>query len=189
MLMSCFTAKISFAMVLSMIWLTTQCADYVVEQKMESIDVVLCNNSLDTPMPVSGECDAVALVIRVIPNWSQHWGDVNQLPEPLTAIRIIAIDVNGNAREMNDFRCLVPFGLNDNNPEPQAVYFEYDAAGERLMTPVESVREQYDFYLAYVPEREPLSGVFRFKVVFEFRDGKTLENISERVMLTNTVSI
>ena len=189
MLMSCFTARIPFAMVLSMIWLTTQCVDYVVEQKMESIDVMLCDNSLEIPMSVSGECYAGALVIRVIPGWSQSSGDVNQLPEPLTAIRITAIDVNGNARVMNDFRCLVPLSLHDNDTEPRAVYFEYDATGERLVTPVESVREQYDFYLAYVPDGEPLSGVFQFRVVFEFRDGKTLENISERVMLTNTALI
>ncbi len=189
MLMSCFAARFSFVMIVSMTLLTTQCYDYVVEQQIESIDVILYDNSGRILRPLSRECKAEALVIRVIPNWTGY-GDVYRLSDPLTAIRVTAIDADGKPMVMRDFKSLIqmPDPYSSNN-ELQIIDFEFDATGQQLTYPLDAIRDRYDFYLAYIPDGEPLTGEFRFGVTLEFKGGKVIEGKSDIVRLINDTSI
>lgn len=183
MLMSCFAARFSFVMIVSMTLLTTQCYEEVEEGTIESVNVVLCDNSGNYPVPLTGyDCNVEALVIKVIPNWSIYYADIFKLPDPLTAIKVIAINVDGDARIMTDFKCLVTgnYGL-----DSKIIDFEFDDTGERLTSPLEAISYQHDFYLAYIPAGEPLTGVFCFDIVLEFKNGRRVEGTSGSVRLVN----
>lgn len=75
------------------------------------------------------------------------------------------------------------------NNELQIIDFEFDATGQQLTYPLDAIRSKYDFYLAYIPDGEPLTGEFRFGVTLEFKSGKVIEGKSDIVRLINDTSI
>ena len=151
------------------------------------IEIMLRNNSTEFPKYCDDTCPSDALVIMMLLYWEGYdmmndetWYSFN-LTDAMTGIRITAVDVKGNKTVMKDFQCLATL----TRPMIGVIDFEFDESGERFTQPIRYVPYGEDFYLAYIPDGEPLTGIYRFEVMLMFESGRALVAMSDSINLVN----
>ena len=151
------------------------------------LEVMLRNNSTKFPEYCDDTCLSNALVIMMLLDWdgydirnSETWYSFI-LPDAMTGIRVTAIDVKGNRTVMKDFKSLVTLSQNMMG----VIDFEFDDSGERFTQPIRYVPYGKEFYLVYLPDGEPLTGIYRFEVMLMFESGRALVAMSDSINLVN----
>lgn len=151
------------------------------------IEVMLRNNSTKFPEYCDDTCPSNALVIMMLLDWdgydirnSETWYSFI-LPDAMTGIRVTAIDVKGDRTVMKDFKSLVTLSQNTMG----VIDFEFDESCERFTQPIRYVPYGKEFYLVYLPDGEPLTGIYRFEVMLMFESGRALVAMSDSINLVN----
>lgn len=166
---------------------TTCCEEHLLtKDSISAIRVEAFDNSGSVPVGPCDEAPARALLLQAMPQWDKM-ADIYQLTDSLTALRVMAVDDTGEMMRVDGFRCLVPFRGEDNDVDFNLIDFEFDDSGVRFKEPIGLIGYGSSFYLAYVPEGEPLTGTFRFRVILDCKSGRNIAALSQIVRLTNPV--